>query len=304
MWGKKRKHDLRDRMFEPREPAAEPEAKVEAPEPLVTADAPVEAAVPEIVEAPPKRGLIWSEGVQLRWGAILVTFLIGVTVIFLSMVAVTAVGLFVRLPEPAGMIWAGLYYGHAAQFLVTLIFMVMLRPFIPRADYGLHRPRGKSYVGAAILWGVLFGVIMAAVDYAPQILTQTPPNDMPLTQANVIGWLSFEGLFSGFSEEPLFRGLLVTYLASRIPGRIGFGRYDLNAGGVIVAALFALAHIGNFWIDPFLSALGQQLYAFALGVLYAYWFERSRSLLAPIVGHNMSNLVEYILIFAMVYAWR
>jgi membrane protease YdiL (CAAX protease family) len=50
-------------------------------------------------------------------------------------------------------------------------------------------------------------------------------------------------------------------------------------------------------------AMGQMIYAFALGVFYAYWFEKSKSLLAPIIGHNVSDVVEYILIFAMVAAW-
>ena len=51
------------------------------------------------------------------------------------------------------------------------------------------------------------------------------------------------------------------------------------------------------------ETLGQQFYAFALGVLYAYWFEKSRSLWAPIVGHNVGDLTEYALIFAMVAMW-
>jgi hypothetical protein len=32
--------------------------------------------------------------------------------------------------------------------------------------------------------------------------------------------------------------------------------------------------------------LGQQIYAFELGILYAYWREKSGSLLAPIVGQR------------------
>ena len=45
---------------------------------------------------------------------------------------------------------------------------------------------------------------------------------------------------------------------------------------------------------------GQQAYAFALGVLYAYWFEKSRSVAAPIVGHNASDVVEYGIVFAWI----
>jgi hypothetical protein len=50
--------------------------------------------------------------------------------------------------------------------------------------------------------------------------------------------------------------------------------------------------------------LGQQIYAFGLGILYAYWREKSGSLLAPVVGHNLSDGVEYTLMFLMTWLWR
>src|SRR2546428_2978648 len=34
-----------------------------------------------------------------------------------------------------------------------------------------------------------------------------------------------------------------------------------------------------------------------LGVIYAYWYEKSGSLLPSIIGHNVGNLVEYLLAF-------
>ena len=43
----------------------------------------------------------------------------------------------------------------------------------------------------------------------------------------------------------------------------------------------------------------QQVYAFALGVLYAYWLEKSKSVVAPIIGHNFSDVVEYLILFAL-----
>jgi hypothetical protein len=47
-------------------------------------------------------------------------------------------------------------------------------------------------------------------------------------------------------------------------------------------------------------ALGQQIYAFASGVHYAYWLEKSQSVIAPIIGHNASDVVEYALLFLRV----
>jgi membrane protease YdiL (CAAX protease family) len=142
---------------------------------------------------------------------------------------------------------------------------------------------------------------MTLVDYAPNILAQTAPKlGYPLTTGNVLGWLGFEGIYVGPTEEVLFRSLLVTYLSVTMPGKVHLGRYAMNGAGVVVAGIFALAHFGSFFSDPFWSASGQFLYAFALGVLYAYWLEKSRSLLAPIVGHNVGDGVEQALLFLMV----
>jgi hypothetical protein len=59
-------------------------------------------------------------------------------------------------------------------------------------------------------------------------------------------------------------------------------------------------HAANFFTRDWQLAVGQPLYAFALGVLCAYWPEKSRSVVAPIVGHNVSDFVEYALLFAWV----
>jgi len=42
---------------------------------------------------------------------------------------------------------------------------------------------------------------------------------------------------------------------------------------------------------------------FVSGVLFAFWFERSKSLLAPILGHDISGAVEMALVFVMVSWW-
>lgn len=241
------------------------------------------------------------ERFQLKALPILITFVLGVGIVFLSTVTVDVVGHFVRLHERPDMLWIEYYYQHLAQFLYALLAIVVIKRIYP-GDYGLHPPRGKTYIGWAIFWGLVFGVLMTAVDYWPQILQMKPPSDKPypLTAFNLAGWFSFEGIFVGPSEEALFRGLLVAYLMRAMPGSVSLGRYSMSGAGIVVAVLFALAHIGNFFIAPLSMALGQQIYALALGILYAYWYEKSKSLVAPIIGHNVSDVTEYALIFAMV----
>jgi hypothetical protein len=250
------------------------------------------------------RPLFQIEGFRLKIWPIIVTIFLGLFIPLLGAVTVLVAQHFNMLVERPSMPWVNYYYQHIAQLIFTLLFVLFFKMFL-RADYGFHRPAGKSYVPSAIVWGILFGVVMTVVDWWPQIAVhKPPPGAYDLNTLNVAGWLSFEGLFSGTSEEPLFRGLLVTFLLATMPGRARLGRYEMGMGGVIAAFIFALAHFGSFFISPFFQAAGQSVYAFALGVLYAFWFEKSKSLLAPIVGHNISNLVEYLLIFAMVAYWH
>jgi membrane protease YdiL (CAAX protease family) len=126
----------------------------------------------------------------------------------------------------------------------------------------------------------------------------------PMTRTNVVGWLGFEGVYVGPTEEILFRSLLVGYLIAAMPGTLRVGRYSMSWAGVIVAAIFAFAHVASSITRPSFAAIGQQIYAFALGVLYAYWFEKSRSVVAPIVGHNVSDVTEYAICFVLIALWR
>jgi CAAX protease family protein len=202
-------------------------------------------------------------------------------------------------PSPYGPILPWLYAQHAGQLLIALIVIAVLKYRLLPADYGLHWPRGRTYLLPAVLWGVFFGVLMTVVDYWPSLMAHTRPDaGFPLTQGNVGGWLFFEGVYVGPTEEIPFRALLVTYLATTMPGKLRLGRYNMFWAGIVVAVIFALLHATSFDTRHWPQALGQQVYAFALGVLYAYWLEKSRSIVAPIVGHNVSDVVEYLILFA------
>jgi len=205
------------------------------------------------------------------------------------------------LPRFGGSL-AYLYVHHTYQLALGLVAVAALKCLVP-ADYGLHRPRGKSYFGAALVWGLIFGAVMTLVDYAPEILAHRAPKlGYPLTPQTVVGWLVFEGAYVGPTEEIPFRALLVTYLANMLPARLRVAQFEMRWAGVIVAGLFALLHSFNFYLRPWPEALGQQIYAFVLGVFYAYWLEKSRSVIAPAIGHNVGDVVEYIILFIWV-AW-
>ncbi|MGH6993661.1 MAG: lysostaphin resistance A-like protein, partial [Caulobacteraceae bacterium] len=131
-----------------------------------------------------------------------------------------------------------------------------------------------------------FGAVSCLALFA--VTGRAPSLGIMPTMANMAGWLSFETLYVGPTEEVLFRALLVTWLAAALPVKVRLGRVDLSLGGIVAALIFALSHWG-YGNAPAALALAQQVYAFGLGLLYAYCFEKSGSLLAPIVAHNLSD---------------
>ncbi|MGH6987197.1 MAG: CPBP family glutamic-type intramembrane protease [Caulobacteraceae bacterium] len=188
-----------------------------------------------------------------------------------------------RAPPPGSWIW--LYEQHGLQALLALAAIGALRTVLP-TDFGLHWPRGRSYVGLGAVGGLAFGAVSCL---ALLMITGKPPAlGFAPTPANMAGWLSFETLYVGPTEEVLFRALLVTWLAAALLAKLRLGRVDLSIGGVVAALIFALSHRG-YGNAPVALALAQQAYAFGLGLLYAFCFEKSGSLLAPIVAHNLSD---------------
>lgn len=193
--------------------------------------------------------------------------------------------------------WIYLYFHHFMQMLAAVVIMLVSGGGLRK--YGLNIRSGNLYLKPAVVIGVLFGVIMTLVDHGPAVVTGQEITGYVLDRTNVVGWLSFEWLFAGTSEEIFVRGLLMTYLMSKFSGHVRIIKWDVHVAGVIIAVLFALMHLGSFWSGNLIYAIGQQIYAFILGLCFAYFYERSGSLVAPIVAHNISNGVEFVLLFLL-----
>ena len=243
-------------------------------------------------------------GLQLRLLPILATIGLGLLVILPSGYVFVLLAKGKDMQSNMATPWLALLANHAVMLVIALALIAWLG----RGNfsvYGLQWPKHRDYVTPALMWGASFGVLMTFVDYFPQLLKHIPPPEsLALTPRSIGAWLFFEGIYVGPTGEIPFRGLLQTFLMQRTSGRVRFWKYDMHVAGVILAILFALAHLTSFWTENFWIAIGQQMYAFALGILYAYWRERSGSLVAPIIGHNVSDGVEYVLMFLMTWVWR
>ncbi len=291
--------DLRDEK-PPKKSEAPPVPSETVNDAAKAAEAPVKsAAAPSDATAAPS-----DTRFRLRPLPILVVILLAWGLWQLSGLLIDFTADHIRLPSVHGSKLAYSYMQEGVQFVLALIAIAITRRVVP-ADYGLHMPRGRSCVIPAIYWGLIFGLIMTVIDFAPQIIAHTAPRfDDALTRNTVLGWLFFQGVYGGVVEEVPYRALLVTYLAATMPGKMRWRGYEMNGAGVVVAIILALPKFGYLITEPAGVALGQVLYTFAFGVLLAYWLEKSKSVLAPVIGHNVAFLVRWTLMFAMIAAWR
>ena len=169
--------------------------------------------------------------------------------------------------------------------------------------YGFRWPEGRSFVLGAIGVGLIFGCLLTVADYWPQVAYARRLNQLPpVTPINIGGWIVFDGFIVGTAKETLFRGLLLSYLAQWMPGRVFIRGVGISGAGIVAAAIYSFMELlygETFFIKSLPEILAQLLLCFLLGVIFAIWFERSKSLLAPIMGHSVARLTEQAFVFAM-----
>jgi len=184
---------------------------------------------------------------------------------------------------------------HITQLILGLGAMKLYSWKRPLGQWGFNLHDRKwslnVFIKFTIAW-VLFWSLGAAITFmlsggAPTLFNHS------MSLRNIAGNLSFMLLMPGPSEETLFRGFVMGVLLSSWKGSVHFGKVNLSTAGIIAALLFAYAHIG-YTVSPFqIYSLNpmQLCMAFGLGLFYAYTFEKTGSLLCPILSHSASDFL-------------
>jgi uncharacterized protein len=115
---------------------------------------------------------------------------------------------------------------------------------------------------------VVASVGLGLVEYL--ILRPEPLGGLPW-ETGLLPALSL-AFFTGFPEELIFRGIMQT------AARPLLGRWNWP----YVAAVFAALHIGY-------QSLIDVAFVFAVGLLYGWVFERTRSIIGVSIGHGVAN---------------
>ena len=195
--------------------------------------------------------------------------------------------------------WITLYEQHFWQLVFALI---LIRVF----SGGKFLEWGLNFRNAGVSWRILkkycvvYFFIILLVNVLPYLLQhQRPSFDYPITTTNIVGWLSFEWIFVGISEEIMFRGLIHTFLTRTWTSVWTVAGIAIPSAGLITTIIFCLAHINPFHPHVYWP---QQVFAFGLGIYYSAVYHRTGSLLNPILAHNYGDGLIFVALY-LLYAW-
>ena len=184
-------------------------------------------------------------------------------------------------------VWISIH--HIIQSIIFIIIIIVINKF-KEIDYGFswgNKKEGKKYVALFMK----FFTIYTIGAYTSLILTNSFEKfSYPLTINNILGQLSFQLFLSGPSEEFIFRGFAITMISILVKGRIFKNR--ISWANIIAALVFGLAHVGfSFFPLQINYSLFQVIYAIVLGLFYGDCYEKTNSLIYPMIMHSFTNVL-------------
>lgn len=190
---------------------------------------------------------------------------------------------------------------HLVQVIPVLIIISL--PIFKKSysDWGFNNKNkelNKKIIIKFSLGFIFFFIIGKSIFlliYKPQSILDFNPSLKSIWQV-----ILFRFIFPGLSEEILFRSYLITLLMISWKKIYSFKTIEIPLAGIIAAILFSMAHIGiNFYpfkvtyYDPI-----QLFFAFSFGIFYSIIFYKTKSIIAPIVTHNIidggSTLIDFL----------
>lgn len=179
---------------------------------------------------------------------------------------------------------------HAVQLFIALAMIFVLRKML-NLDFYLQLGDKKWGIKFLIIFTAVFIVISVAQHTFMALNNQLPVYAFPLDGRNIIGTLGFQLLLSGPAEEIVFRALPIILLTYSF-GKSIVIKGSLTLEVVLASVLFTFAHV-NWSLMPltFEANYFQIIYAFVLGIIQGIVYQRSRSILYPILMHSFSNVL-------------
>ena len=189
-------------------------------------------------------------------------------------------------------VFAWISVHHIVQSLIALLLIVLLsRTYNIDFSFQLgDKKTGVKYVKIFTIAMLVYIIITSVIGYLSNKIIKF---EYPLTFTNILGSLSFQLLLSGTSEEILFRALPISVITCFISYEKGvkIGKLHITWANIISAIFFALAHI-KWSLNPFSVSMDymQLVFSFILGIMYGIVYQKSKSVIYPILMHSFTNV--------------
>jgi len=191
---------------------------------------------------------------------------------------------------------------HVPQFLIPFIIILYItKGRLGHYGFNLKEDPPEFTHRRMLLIGLCSGLLIS-IKYVIQIVNGLPVDvPQPVTQINIFGYMTFQWIIVGLSEETMFRGLIQTYLMDNLEGKVKLAGHEFHIGTVIAALFWGGFHIINALNMPLSSAVFTVVITTPIGLLMGYAYQRTGSLLTTTLVHNMlfgvPLMIGYILHF-------
>jgi membrane protease YdiL (CAAX protease family) len=165
-------------------------------------------------------------------------------------------------------------------------------------NYGFSLASKNLKIKLSLILGIFLGLIGIILDHLPELISGVqfkPSHPYPLTAVNILGMMTFQWIFVGIFEETITRGLMQTYLMEKLNGVVTLYKWDFHIGSIITAVLFGVGHFGPhlFFGGSWLTLIPHLLFATAFGLCSSYIYQETKSLVGPILMHNIIDGLLY-----------
>lgn len=235
--------------------------------------------------------MILARDVEIKWHAVgdaCKMFGLAYRAGFLALAVLNGIPEFKLLAQASP--WIPRYVGDSLGFAVAMIM-------IWRVSHGRYRDYGFALAGRGLrlqlstALGIALALTWMLLDHSFRIMAGETGQETAYspTPGNVLGMMSFQWIFVGVLEGPLARGLVQTHLMSELKGVVRIFRWGFHVGTVIAAILFGVGHaVPHFFLGRPWHSLGSELaFATLFGLLAGYVYQETRSLVGPILMHNV-----------------
>ena len=168
--------------------------------------------------------------------------------------------------------------GKLASIAISIAFLALF-PSI-RARCGLT-PRQKpgSVLGSVLILAALAGLAAYLDHGTPKVAFSAET-------------ITFQALMPTISEELIYRGSLLVLMTMALPKVIGPGRFSAPAGVLATCAIFGIGHGVASDGARLIVSYEALIWTTIIGVGLTVLRRRSGSLVAPMIGHSLFNLIS------------